>query len=241
MVRSFIAHLSQIVCAISRLASVDFLDSSYVTFRGVRAAYGVLILADPKIHSHPVYQTLQVSLLSSNSTVVLANRLDLKDKTMDNLDESHIIPTEVPPIVSTASKNEVKSLDDYKTKYESSVTNPNEFWLKEATDRLSWFTFPFDKENSQVCQGNFIAGDVTWFANAKLNVCYNAVDRHIQAGNGDKIAMIWEGDETNEIRKISFREMQCTISQICHVLSSFGVSKGSVVTIYMPMSKSSHF
>jgi acetyl-CoA synthetase len=153
---------------------------------------------------------------------------------MDGPDESHIIPTVVPPIATTGSK----SLDDYKKQYEASIANPNEFWLKQATDRISWFSFPFGDSNSQICQGTFIAGDVTWFANAKLNICYNAVDRHVQAGRGDKIAMIWEGDETDEIRKISFLEMQCTISQICHVLSSYGVTKGSVVTIYMPMSKS---
>jgi acetyl-CoA synthetase len=161
-----------------------------------------------------------------------------KDTSVDTaVDDSLIIPTLVPPISSSVSTNTVKSLDDYKQQYEASIDNPNEFWLKQATDRLSWFSFPFDDKKTNVCQGNFINGDVTWFVNAKLNVCYNAVDRHISNGNGDKVAMIWEGDEIDEIRKITFHEMQCTISQISHVLSNYGVAKGSVVTIYMPMSK----
>jgi acetyl-CoA synthetase len=175
--------------------------------------------------------------MSSESTEV-ANRPEIKNvnENMDVANEA-LIPTVVPPIVSTLSTNKVKSLHDYKQQHEASATNPNEFWLKQATEYLSWFTFPYDNTNTKVCQGSFITGDVTWFANAKLNVCYNAIDRHINVGNGDILAMIWEGDETNEIRKITFREMQRTICQICHVLSSYGVSKGSVVTIYMPMSK----
>jgi acetyl-CoA synthetase len=152
------------------------------------------------------------------------------------VDEGHIIPTEVPPVPSSKATNAIAStIESYKEKHRFSITNPNQFWFEQASNRLSWFSFPYD-ETSIVCQGGFRNGDVTWFANAKLNVCYNAVDRHVNSGNGDKIAMIWEGDEIDEIRHITFYDMQCKISQICHVFANHGVTKGSVVTIYMPMS-----
>ena len=148
-----------------------------------------------------------------------------------------MIPTVVPPIPSdrASSKAIATTLDEYKEKYRSSITNPNEFWFQQASERISWFSFPFDA-TTNVCQGSFKNGDVSWFANAKLNICYNAIDRHVNAGNGDKVAMIWEGDEVDEISHVTFCDMQNKISQICHVLASHGVTKGSVVTIYMPMS-----
>lgn len=153
------------------------------------------------------------------------------------VDEEVIIPTVVPPIQSNGASTKAiaATLDEYKEKYQQSITNPNEFWLEQASERISWFAFPFDK-TTKVCQGSFKNGDVSWFANAKLNVCYNAIDRHVHAGNGDKVAMIWEGDDVEEISHVTFCDMQNKISQICHVLASHGVTKGSVVTIYMPMS-----
>lgn len=155
----------------------------------------------------------------------------------EEVDEAHLIPTVVPPIPSdrASSKAIATTLDEYKEKYRSSITNPNEFWFQQASERISWFSFPFDA-TTNVCQGSFKNGDVSWFANAKLNICYNAIDRHVNAGNGDKVAMIWEGDEVDEISHVTFCDMQNKISQICHVLASHGVTKGSVVTIYMPMS-----
>jgi acetyl-CoA synthetase len=159
--------------------------------------------------------------------------------TTGEVDGDHAIPANVPPIPSdrASTKAIATTLDEYKEKYQLSITNPNQFWFQQASERISWFTFPFDA-NANVCQGSFKNGDVTWFANAKLNVCYNAIDRHVNAGDGDKVALIWEGDETDETSHVTFRDMQNKISQICHVLASHGVTKGSVVTIYMPMSTS---
>jgi acetyl-CoA synthetase len=155
------------------------------------------------------------------------------------VDEAHMIPANVPPIPQdlASSKAIATTLEEYKEKYQFSITNPNQFWFQQASERISWFTFPFDA-TTNVCQGSFKNGDVSWFANAKLNICYNAIDRHVNDGNGDKVALIWEGDEIDEVRHVTFRDMQNKISQICHVLASHGVTKGSVVTIYMPMSTS---
>jgi hypothetical protein len=172
-----------------------------------------------------------MSTKESNDT---AEKMD----TVNGIEDSNVIPTVVPPIPIDGAKTKAiaGTLEEYKEKHKFSITNPNKFWFEQATKHISWFNFPFD-ESSKVCHGTFMKGDVSWFATAKLNICYNAVDRHVNAGNGDKVAMIWEGDEVNEIRHITFLEMQNKISQICHTLSNHGVTKGDVVTIYMPMSK----
>lgn len=161
------------------------------------------------------------------------------DAMTGDVDEDHVIPTVVPPVPSdpACTKAIATTLDEYKDQYDLSITNPNTFWFQQASERISWFTFPYDgTTNNVVCQGSFKNGDVSWFANAKLNICYNAIDRHVNAGNGNKVALIWEGDEVDEISHVTFSDMQNKISQICHVLASHGVTKGSVVTIYMPMS-----
>lgn len=121
------------------------------------------------------------------------------------------------------------TFEEYKKKYEESIADPSAFWAKEANERLDWF-IPFQ----QSLQGDFHAGDITWFAGGKLNMCYNAIDRHVLAGKGDQVAILWEGDEPNEIRKITYLELQRKISQIANAMQSKGVRKGDVVTIYAP-------
>lgn len=78
-------------------------------------------------------------------------------------------------------------------------------------------------------QGDLKVGDVKWFAGGKLNACYNALDRH----NPDDLAVIWEGDEPDDIRKITYGQMVAKVSSIANALKKMGVKKGDVVTIYM--------
>jgi acetyl-CoA synthetase len=139
-------------------------------------------------------------------------------------------------------------LQDYHDRYAASIQNPSAFWAQQAKERLTWFR-PFDEdETARVTTGSFEHGDVTWFAGGKLNVCYNCIDRHCQLNNNNnnnndddannnKIAILWEGDEVNMIRKITFGELQRKVCQIANALSNcYNVQKGDVVTIYMPMS-----
>jgi len=139
-------------------------------------------------------------------------------------DEKHEIPVCVDPIGKGAM-----TLDEFKAKHVESIADPNTFWTKEAVERLSWFK-PFE----QALEGGFEHGDVTWFAGGKLNTCYNAVDRWA-ATQPDQTALLWEGDEPDDIRRITFAEMKRKVSQIANALTSQGVAKGDVVTIYMPM------
>jgi acetyl-CoA synthetase len=125
----------------------------------------------------------------------------------------------------------VMSFEEYQTTYTASITDPNAYWSEQAIQRLDWF-HPFSQP---ALQGNLDTGDVTWFAGGKLNMCYNAIDRHVKNGKANNVAMIFEGDEPTDIRQITFMELQYKICQIANALVSVGVQKGNVVTIYMPM------
>lgn len=126
----------------------------------------------------------------------------------------------------------IMSFEEYQTTYAASIADPNQYWTEQALQRLDWF-HPFTQP---ALQGDFDQGDVTWFAGGKLNMCYNAVDRHVKNGKANDVAMIFEGDEPTDIRKITFLELQRKVCQIANALISVGgVRQGDVVTIYMPM------
>lgn len=97
---------------------------------------------------------------------------------------AHEIAKEYPPL-NTEGK---MTFEEYKAAYAESIKDPAKFWAKEARERLDWFQ-PFVNTLS----GDFEAGDVAWFTGGKLNVCYNAVDRHVNAGKGNDVAIVWEG------------------------------------------------
>jgi hypothetical protein len=138
---------------------------------------------------------------------------------------------DIPQLVEPIGEGAI-SLDEYKKRYAESIADVSAYWSKEARERLTWFQ-PFRVG----LVGGFEHGDITWFSGGKLNVCYNAIDRHVENGKSEQVAMIWEGDETDDIRKITYGEMQRKVSQIAHALVASNVQPGDVVTIYMPMSK----
>jgi acetyl-CoA synthetase len=138
---------------------------------------------------------------------------------------AHEIAKEFPPLGPAAS-----TLAEYRAEHALSIADPSAYWSRRATELIDWY-HPFQ----QGLAGDFTVGDITWFAGGKLNVCYNAVDRHVQAGRGDETAVIWEGDEPTEVRHVSYLDLQRRVSQIAQALFATGVRTGDVVTIYMPM------
>lgn len=136
---------------------------------------------------------------------------------------------EVYPAISSSNKSPEELLLEYKNRYDYSISNPNEFWDEEAKKYISWFQ-PYTK----VGGGGFENGDVNWFANGKLNVCYNCIDRHIPS-KANQPALIWEGDEPDLSRTYTYAELLLEVSKIANTLKTLGVKKGDVVTIYMPM------
>ncbi|SOD63204.1 acetyl-coenzyme A synthetase [Streptomyces zhaozhouensis] len=91
-------------------------------------------------------------------------------------------------------------------------------WEREPTETLDWSNPPFAK----------------WFADGRLNVAYNCVDRHVEAGHGDRVAIHFEG-EPGDSRAITYAELQREVSQAAHALTELGVATGDRVAIYMPM------
>ena len=126
--------------------------------------------------------------------------------------------------------NAKSAFDRYKETYQKSIEDPEGFWKEKAYEYLDWET-DFDS----VLEGSMEHGDVRWFSGGKLNVAYNAIDRHVINGRGDQVALLWEGDEPDQVRKITYDQLLRRVSQIANALTQQGVKKGDVVTIYMPM------
>ncbi|MBF0265794.1 MAG: acetate--CoA ligase [Gammaproteobacteria bacterium] len=123
------------------------------------------------------------------------------------------------------------NVEKYQQMYQQSIDDPEGFWAQQATDYLTWYK-PWDK----VWDWSFDESDlhIKWFENAKINVSYNCLDRHLDT-IGDKIAIIWEADDPNEGRNITYRELHEEVSKFANVLKARGVKKGDRVSLYMPM------
>ena len=129
-----------------------------------------------------------------------------------------------------ASRNShIPSLDHYKNLYEDSIKSPEKFWGKIAK-RIDWFE-PWDR----VSNYNFTNGEINWFTGGKLNASYNCIDRHIDAGYGDEVAIIWEGNDPKQSRKFTYQDLLKEVSLFANALKSLGVQKGDRVCLYMQM------
>ena len=117
----------------------------------------------------------------------------------------------------------------YLEMYDRSVRDPDGFWSEQATDFLAWYS-PWD----QVCSHDFVKGHVRWFEGATLNACYNCIDRHLPE-RADQVAIIWEGDDPDTQKTITYRELADAVGRLANALASRGVRKGDRVCIYMPM------
>ena len=135
-----------------------------------------------------------------------------------------------PVLPHVAKDAHFQSMAAYEQEYRRSIDTPDLFWAEKAREHLTW-TRDFD----QTCTGSFERGDVAWFTNGQLNVSSNCIDRHIQAGRGDKVAIIWEGDEPGQVRRITYAELLRETCRVANVMKAMGVKRGDTVAIYMPM------
>jgi acetyl-CoA synthetase len=118
----------------------------------------------------------------------------------------------------------------YKEMYARSVKDPNGFWGEQAK-RLDWIK-PFSKvKNTSYDPSNV---SIKWFEDGTLNVCHNCVDRHL-AKRGDQTAILWEGDDPKDDKKLTYKQLHAEVCRFANVLKSRGVKKGARVTIYLPM------
>ena len=118
----------------------------------------------------------------------------------------------------------------YRAWYETSLRDPDSFWGEHGR-RIDWF-----KPYTQVKDTDFSRDNlhIRWFADGTTNVAHNCLDRHL-AERGDKVAILWEGDDPAESRAITYREVHAEVCRFANVLKARGVTKGDRVTIYMPM------
>jgi len=128
-------------------------------------------------------------------------------------------------LASTAHINREK----YEKMYRESVADPEGFWAQQAEEFLDW-----DKPWSQVRSFDFVKGEASWFSGGRLNVSVNCLDRHL-ATRGDQVAIIWEGDDPANDKKITYRELHEQVCRLGNVLKSRGITKGDRVCIYLPM------
>ena len=126
-------------------------------------------------------------------------------------------------------KNSIISEEDFNTEYQESINNPESFWQKKAEETLDWFS-SWDEVTASYLE----AGEVAWFKTGKLNACFNCVDRHLE-NHANKTAIIWEGDDPNDSKEISFQELHKNVCQFANLLKSRNIKKGDRVCIYMPM------
>ncbi|NBP84305.1 MAG: acetate--CoA ligase [Mycobacteriaceae bacterium] len=132
-------------------------------------------------------------------------------------------PTHYPPPVAFADN--ANADDDL---YRAAEADRLEFWAEQAR-RLSWhtpFTEVLDWSGAPVAR---------WFIGGRLNVAYNCVDRHVEAGNGDRVAIHWEGEPVGDARTITYAELKDSVGRAANTLTDLGLVAGDRVAIYMPM------
>jgi propionyl-CoA synthetase len=116
----------------------------------------------------------------------------------------------------------------YAETYRRSLQQPEEFWA-EAAEAIDW-----ERRWDQVFDASR-PPFYRWFAGARLNTCWNALDRHVTAGRGERVAMIWDSPVTGQVRHFTYRELRDEVARLAGVLTGLGVRKGDRVLIYMPM------
>ena len=119
--------------------------------------------------------------------------------------------------------------DQYVAMYERSINDPDGFWAEQADIFIDW-----TEKWVSVREADMTNGNVSWFSGGKLNISYNCIDRHL-AKRADQIAIIWEGDDAAEDRKITYQELHDEVCKLANGLRSRGVNRGDRVCIYMPM------
>jgi acetyl-CoA synthetase len=117
----------------------------------------------------------------------------------------------------------------YQDMYRRSVEDPEGFWSERAKEFVSW-----SGSWKKVLDWDFTKGHIRWFEGGRLNASYNCVDRHL-AERGEQAAIIWEGNEPGQVRRITYRELHEQVCRVANALKGRGIGKGDRVCLYMPM------
>jgi acetyl-CoA synthetase len=143
-----------------------------------------------------------------------------------NIESTQIETRIFPPSAEFSANAHIKSFEEYEKIYNEAAENPVAFWEKQA-EALHWFkkwdvglewNEPFAK----------------WFIGGKINISYNCLDRHLET-HGDKTAIIWEGEPTDEIRRFTYKQLHLEVCKFANVLKSLNIQAGDRVALYMPL------
>lgn len=137
-----------------------------------------------------------------------------------------------PPVKKTAQQAHIHSFEQYIEMYKRSLEDSDLFWLEQAKT-LDWFRFP-TVASKYAWESSRKHVSHTWFEDGEINVAYNCLDRHLST-IGQKTALIWQGDQEEEVEKISFNALHHQVCRFANVLKKLGIRKGDRVCLYMPM------
>ncbi|MGA7439516.1 MAG: acetate--CoA ligase [Luteibacter sp.] len=138
--------------------------------------------------------------------------------------------SEIHPVDPAIAEKARVRKDDYQRMYAESVQDPEGFW-KKMSERLDWVKKPTKIKDVSFDPDNL---HIRWYEDGQLNVAANCLDRHL-ATRGDKTAIIFEGDDPNESRTLTYRQLHAEVCQFANTLKNLGVAKGDRVIIYLPM------
>ncbi len=133
------------------------------------------------------------------------------------------------PVPANVAAHALIDAEGYARLYKQSVADVDGFWREQAK-RIDWIK-PFTKVKNTSFD---LPVSIKWFEDGALNVAANCLDRHLEK-RGDKVAIIWEGDDPSQSRTVTYRELHAQVCKLSNVLKDKGVKKGDRVTIYLPM------
>ncbi|MCU0784349.1 MAG: AMP-binding protein, partial [Verrucomicrobia bacterium] len=137
------------------------------------------------------------------------------------------------PPPAAAVKRAYLNAEQYQKMYERSINQSDAFWLEQC-HTLEWVKKP-TVARKYVWDTAARRIQHTWFEDGQLNVSVNCLDRHVKAGKGDRIALIFQGEPENDVTKITYQQLLAEVCKFANVLKANGVKKGDRVAIYMPM------
>jgi acetyl-CoA synthetase len=135
------------------------------------------------------------------------------------------------PLKSLSAQAHVKSFEEYKKHYDRSLKDPEGFWAEMTEKHIDWFK----KWPGKVFQWDKKKHTHQWFEGGKLNVSYNCLDRHVKTWRRNKAAIIWEADQPGESRTLTYQQLHTEVCKFANVLKKYGIKKGDMITIYLPM------
>ena len=135
-----------------------------------------------------------------------------------------------PPSDEYRKQSYVNSEKEYNRIYKESTENSDVFWTKQA-EQLDWYS----KDWKKVSEWNQKEAKITWFKGGKLNVSYNCLDRHVKKGLKNTAAIIFQGENDDDVRTYTYGQLLHEVEKFANVLKSKGVKKGDRVSVYLPM------